>query len=416
MIRRRLIVWNTGLSLVLNITLRATGTIAFILISRTGTLSEAGVFSLALGYLAILSTLFTGLDDFLVRESARAPQSAGPWALTYALLRGGFSLLGSLLLLGLLGLLQLYTFADLWVIGIILLSLTLEAVVATTQAVLNAQHRFGWPLAIISVGAVVRLAWILGALWAKPGLLGLAWAWPLGSLAMGVMAFWPFRGSLGAHAHFDLKFVSATLRALPAFSGVSLLSALEYQLDVILVSILLTQADVAIYSAAATIMAIVLTVAQAYRMVLYPQLIHALTQRPAATGRLVGSSVVLMGGLAGLTALGVFVMAPGLIRLIYGSHMVVAEPVLRVLIWNVILAFVNVPLVRFLMAANGQTLVWQFLLVSVLLNVGANLVLIPLFGPLGPAYARLLSSAVFCGLVGWAAWRRLPRPDSELSV
>lgn len=418
MTRYRSIFWNTGLSLALNIIARATGTVAFILISRNRTLADAGIFSLALGYLAILSTLFAGLDDYLVRESARSLVQISPLAITYVVIRGWFSLLCGLLLLAVLGFLHLYTFTEQLVIGIIILSLIIEAVVATIQAVLNAQHRFGWPLATILVGAVVRLTWVIGALWAHQDLIGLAWAWPLGALVMVVIAFLPFRRSrsLRTEIHFDLEFVGSIVRALPAFSGVSLLSALEYQLDVIMLSILLTREDVAVYSAAATIMAIVLTLAQAYRMVLYPVLIQSLTHRPTATSRLVGYSVILMGSLAVLASALVFLTTPGLIRLIYGGRLAMAEPILRVLIWNVVLAFVNVPLVRFLMAANGQTLVWQFLLISVTLNVCANLVLIPMLGSLGPACARLISSSIFCGLAGQAVWRRLPRPASELSL
>ena len=86
------------------------------------------------------------------------------------------------------------------------------------------------------------------------------------------MRSWPAR----AQSWIDLKFVGPIMRAFPSFSGVSLLSALEYQLDVVMLSVLLTRADVAVYSAAATIMALVLTGAQAYRMVLYPVLVQAL--------------------------------------------------------------------------------------------------------------------------------------------
>jgi O-antigen/teichoic acid export membrane protein len=418
MIRRRSIVWNTGLSLALNITARATGTIAFILISRKGLLAEAGVFSLALGYLAILTTLFIGLDDLLVRESARSPESSDSWMVAYSLIRGLGSLVCGLLLWSALGLLRLYTVDEQWVMGIILLSLLLEAVVATTQAVLYAQQRFGWPLVTTLVGAAVRLGWVVGALWAEQDLMVLAWAWPLGSLAMVVMALLPFWRSWPklVRARVDPKAVSQMVRALPSFSGISFLSALEYQLDVILLSVLLTRVEVAVYSAAATLMAVVLTFAQAYRMVIYPALVRAFTHQPAAVSRLVRYSIGWMIGLAGLAAGVVFLSAPVLIRIIYGGRLTLAEPILRVLIWNVLLAFVNVPLVRFLMASNGQTLVWQFLVVSVILNVGANLVLIPALGVVAPAYARLLSSSVFCGLAGWATWRRLPRPASELSL
>jgi O-antigen/teichoic acid export membrane protein len=246
----------------------------------------------------------------------------------------------------------------------------------------------------------------------QQSLTGLAWAWPLGSVVMVVVTLIsvnPFKGTLT----FNLHRVGELLRVLPSFSGVSLLSALEYQLDVILLSVLLTHTDVAVYSAAATIMAIVLIGAQAYRMVLYPKLVETLTHRPTATGRWVGYSIVGLGGLAALTALGIFFVAPVLIELIYGEHLLAAAPVLRVLIWNVVLVFITVPLVRLLVASNRQARVWQLLLISVGINVSANWMLIPALGPLGAAYARLLSSSLFCLLAAALVWRHWPPLPSK---
>jgi len=415
MTRHRAFAWNVSLSLLLNLTLRATGAITFIFLSRSGWLAEAGSFSLALGYLAIFSTLFTGLDDFLVREYARSPATTKSLVVTYALVRAFLGLSLGLAVLSVIGWLSLHSPIEQWAIGIVLLSLLPEAIVATAQAVLTAQHRFGWPLAITVVGAIVRLGWVGGVWWANQDISRVVWAWPAGSFVMAGLAlicFWPQRFEIG----FEKRWIGPIIQAFPIFSGISLLSALEYQMDVILLSVLLTPADVAIYSSAAMIMGILLTFAQAYRMVIYPKLIQALTHQPKATGRLVVLSVLSMGALAGFAALVVFITASHLIRWIYGENLAMAVPVLRVLIWNTILAFINVPLVRFLMAGNGQTLIGRLLVVSLILNVGANFVLVPLYGPLGAAWARLLSSSVFCGLVGWAVWERLSHSVLEARI
>lgn len=401
---------NIGLALALNFTTRAAGTLAFIFIGRWGSVADAGTFSLALGYLAILSTLFVGLDDYLVRESIRSPQTTPALAITYAVARGGLSLLASLGLMMFLYLTHWYQPDDLILMSIIIFSLPLEAIGATVQAVLNARHHFFWPL-VATVGATLaRLGWVGWALSVHQPLTWLAWAWPLGSLvlvAVTLISANPFSSAL-THLRFTLQHVGNLLRVLPSFSGVSLLSALEYQVDVVLLSVLLTHTDVAVYSAAATLMAIVLIGAQAYRMVLYPKLVETLAQRPAATGRWVRCSIMGMGGVAVLVALSIFLGAPILIKLIYGERLVAAAPVLRVLIWNVVLVFVTVPLVRLLVASNRQTAVWQLLLISAGVNVSANWALIPTLGPLGAAYARLLSSGLFCVMAGGMVWRHWP--------
>jgi O-antigen/teichoic acid export membrane protein len=196
-------------------------------------------------------------------------------------------------------------------------------------------------------------------------------------------------------------------REVPAFGGASLLSALEYQLDVVLLSVLRTRTDVAVYSAAFTIFSLVVVPAQAYRLVLFPALVRSLAGGTQQSRRLLGGSLAGMGGVAVLAAGVVTLAAPWLIDLIYRGNLGQAAPVLRVVIWNAVWVFVNVPLVRFMLASGGQWQVARTSLVSLLVNLGANLALIPGLGPLGLAYARVLSSFVFSALLGWQVYRRL---------
>src|SRR2546423_10042 len=91
-IRARKVVWDTGLSLGLNLTVRAAGALTFIALGRLGSTSDAGTFSLAVGFLAILTTLFAGVDDILVREVARQPERSWPTLATYGLIRIGLCL------------------------------------------------------------------------------------------------------------------------------------------------------------------------------------------------------------------------------------------------------------------------------------------------------------------------------------
>jgi O-antigen/teichoic acid export membrane protein len=108
--------------------------------------------------------------------------------------------------------------------------------------------------------------------------------------------------------------------------------------------------------------------------------------------------------------------APVVINLLFGGRFEMAGPILRVLIWNVVWFFLNVPLVRFMMAANGQATVFRVLLISLSVNLVANLILIPRFGPLGPAYARLLSSGLFTAIMAGVVGRRLLRPAGVPAV
>lgn len=394
---------------------RAAGTLTFVAIGRLGQPADAGTFSLALGYLAILTTLFVGLDDVLVRESARMPGRTPALFATYSVIRFVASVAAWLVLLIVLGVLRLYSASDLIVLAIITGSILIDTFTALSQSVLNAHDHFGWPLVAASVGSIVKLIGVIAALITQRGLLLIAFAWPIGSFA-GALAL---AGALVRHLRqfggradfkYDRPVARQLLKVMPAFSATSILAGLEYQLDVVLLSILLSRVEVAWYSAAVTIMMIVLLVSQAYRMVLYPALVRALAQPENVLRRLVKRSMWIMGGLAVPLAVIITWLGPELIVLVYGTRFAPAGPIMQVLIWNVVYFFLNVPLVRFMLATGGQTNVWRTLLISLTINVVANLVLIPRFGAIGAAYARLCSSGTFTTLIGWQVARRFREP------
>lgn len=405
---------NTLLALLLNLSLRASGTLAFILIGRLAGPTEAGIFSLSLGYLAILNTLFLGLDDVLVRECTRTPERLGELLASYGVLRIGLSVSVWLGLLALLGALGLYSIDDWLVIAIVAGSVLLETFSAISQAAMQALGDFTWPLVATLATSIVRVGGAVLAMLVQAGIMGVAVAWPIGSLvgalaltAPGLRQLRTFGGR--ATLRFNRTTARQLWRTLRGFSAVSILAGLEYQLDVVLLSILLSMTEVAWYSAAVTIVSVVLLLSQAYRMVLFPALVKTLHESPLAARRLLQRSVLIMLGSALPIALGTTWLAPQLVSFLYGDSFNNSAWILQVLIWSVVFFFLNVPLVRFLLASGAQSTVWRMLLVSLSVNVAANLILIPQAGGMGSAYARLASSSLFCILAGWQTVRGLNR-------
>ncbi len=412
---------NTLLALLLNLSARASGTLAFILIGRLAGPTEAGTFSLALGYLAIINTVFLGLDDVLVRECTRTPERLGELLASYGVLRLGLSVAVWLGLIALLGALGLYSIGDWLVIVIVAGSVLLETFSAINQAAMQALGDFTWPLVATLAVAAVRVGGALLAILVQTGIMGVAVAWPIGSLVGALVMVAPGLRQLRIYGgRATLRFNRTAARqlwhTLRGFSAVSILAGLEYQLDVVLLSVMLSMTAVAWYSAAVTIVSVVLLLSQAYRMVLFPALVKTLHQSPLAARRLLQRSVLIMLGSALPIAAGITWLAPQLVEFLYGDSFNNSAAILQVLIWSVVLFFLNVPLVRFLLASGAQSSVWQMLLLSLSVNVVANLTLIPQAGGLGSAYARLASSSLFCILAGWQTVRGLSRLETATFV
>jgi O-antigen/teichoic acid export membrane protein len=394
-----------------NLVTRASGTLALIVVARLGGPADAGGFSLATGYLAILTTLFLGLDDVLVREIAQHPRRS-PWLVaSYAVLRLPLTVIACLVALGIMARAQA-TPAQALAMQLIVFSAVLDVVAGLSQSVLLGLRRPEHLVAPAVLLFVLR-AVAGGLLMIAAGMVAMSVMWPVASLLAGVLlARFASRAARREGITGRLRAVSRATRAfavlLPAFGAVSLLSALEYQIDVILLSLLRSPAEVGIYSAAASIMYIAALVPQAYRVAIFPEFVR-LREQPRELAKAVRRAVIQMASLGLSLGLAGALLAPYVIPLVFGAEFALAAPVIRVLIWNIVFMCANVPLVRYLMAGGRERDVWRALLVSAVLNTVANLLLIPPYGALGSAAARLASSAVFTATVGLLARRQAQR-------
>ena len=102
------------------------------------------------------------------------------------------------------------------------------------------------------------------------------------SLAGGVLAAWFAQDRILRIPSTDLlkmvnvPFAMQWVKRSGSFFWISVFVMVEFQIDVILLSILRTSVDVAFYSAALTIIIAAWIVPQAYRTVIYPQMAQAL--------------------------------------------------------------------------------------------------------------------------------------------
>jgi O-antigen/teichoic acid export membrane protein len=402
---------KAGPVFIANTVTRASSTLVLIVVSRLSGPSDAGALSLATGYLAIISTLFLGLDDVLIREIAKGPRRT-PWLVgSYAVLRFPLTLAACLVVLAFMRTSRV-TPAQAIAMQLIVASALLDGLSGLGQAVLLGLHRPDRLVYPAALGLLLR-AGAGSLLMAAAGLVALSVMWPAAALLGGAILVSSAAATVrGLGITGRPRVVRAGLRrlaaALPGFGAVSLLSALEYQLDVILLSIFRTSAAVGIYSSAASIMYIAALVPQAYRTVIFPEFVEK-RDRPRELAASVRRAVSYMGALGVAIALLGTLLAPFVIPLVFGPQFILAAPVIRVLIWNIVFMCVNVPLVRYLMATGQERYVWRALMASTACNVAVNLLLIPPHGAVGAATARLGSSALFTGVVGLLALQRIRR-------
>ena len=404
--------------LLANAMLRASGTLVFIVVGRNKGPDDAGVLALALGYLAILTTLFMGLDDLLIREVTAKPERVVKDVLAYAVLRIPLTVLACFVVFALSQTASHVTPSQSIAMRLIVVSAIFDGFAGLGQAVL---YSFGGFQQLLYAAGVILLlrAGVGSLLLVTTGFVAAAAMWPV-SAFVGAVAVLFFAAQLIRRSGIALTplvvewpLVRHQAVFMPSFGAVSLLSALEYQLDVILLSAMRSPREVGIYAAASTVMNVVALIPQAYRAVLYPDLIRLRSEPPAKLYALISRAARNMAVLGILIATAITLTAPWLIAHVFGPRFYGSQQVVQILIWNVVFMFVNVPLVRYLVASGQQNRVSGVLLISISVNLGVNLLLIPNLGAMGSAWARLASSAVFVAVVGVYVMQQLQGAQRE---
>lgn len=410
---------------------RFAGAATLILLARTQGPEVAGLFSLALTFHLLMTGWWVGIDDKIVREIARRRVTSADESTTraytwqsvwdYVRVRAVVSLGVLLVVAALIYLGRWYNPAETWFILLMLAStVTDNATLALVNAYVG-NERFAPVFAVMATQTVSRLGLIALVLGLQADILAIAGTWLVTSWVTTGLAFalfaWHFH-TRGAGEGLS----GPTWRALIApradwsFWLMGVVVMLEYQVDVILLSLLRGAREVGYYSTATTLFALATLPVQAFRAALYPTMSRVASG--AATGkadhaalqRLYGrsvSGVLSVGLLTGL--LGVFFAEP-VIGLVFGPAMIPAALPTQILMLGVVLFSLNVPHSRLLLATNRQNRAAQFITISALVNVVANLWLAAWLGAAGTALARSISTATFLllALASVVAVVRLP--------
>jgi O-antigen/teichoic acid export membrane protein len=278
------------------------------------------------------------------------------------------------------------------------LSMVPESLGAVGQAVLMGRKRFGTPTGAALLMSGLRLGGGGAVLALGGGVEGLALVWALGGLASMVwllVAAWRVAGPVRRRDWWDSAFLIQSFRPALPFLGISVLMAVEFQLDVIVLSAYHDEAQIGWYSSATTITATVAMLAQAYRLAVYPLMARYAAHDPPRLALVYERSMRWLGILVLPLAGGLTVLAPQILSLIYSAEFAPAAPALRILGWALVLTFLNVPNTRTMYVHDKQSLTSAFLLASMSTNIGLNLALDGPLGARGAAIARLCSALVF---------------------
>lgn len=390
---------NSVIVLIASVVLKSVNIIAFILISRMYGPDPSGIFSLSTSYLALFSTLTSGFDELVTRQVSHNRQNASNYFKLFVWLRPLFSFGLYLILLVITIFVLDYPSHILFPILIMTTSFFFDGLAGTAQSILSAFESFGTFFISSLINAAIRIVTLIFLLFIPLNLNLVSWLWTGGSLISATILLIKVSRLLAKTPQDPSAKIGPTLaeefRLIVSFLLIGFMSSIEYQIDVIILSAYHDQTIIGFYTAVTTILFSLFMLGQAYRMAVYPVMARYEINNPEKLGPLCADSYDLLWTLSLPMVIGIAILAPQIIPMIYGGSFQPAVLATRIIIWALIFLFISIPNSRLLLASGNQKRLLRLQLICTGINILVNLLLIPPYAAAGAAVSRVLSVVVY---------------------
>jgi O-antigen/teichoic acid export membrane protein len=213
-------------------------------------------------------------------------------------------------------------------------------------------------------------------------------------LQIGVAFAWVARKYGAPWPAFSLDLFRNTLRESIPYALFRLLYQLSTRVDVLLLGILIGASAAGIYNAAYRVIFILMYLAYFASMSLFPTASKLYKSSREELNTFYHRSLRMIVLVSLPLAAGIWLIAPGLVNLIYGQEFAESAEILRYLSLLILIAFLQNVLGTFLTASDRQVERTRGQWYAALVNGAGNLILIMLLGIRGAAIATLFSETL----------------------
>lgn len=415
-----LVAINTTLLFVGRLVLAGAGVVGVAMSTRYLGRDAFGELTVALGFVAVAQLVpDLGIWTVTAREVAKRPEEE------QRLLSNAFALglvLSVVTILLALGAMQLMYPGDgdtLVRRGIVIVGaqLLFSAVSGTASAFMTARQRAA-PVALGGAAAsVVFLAILIVAVEADLGFTAIASAYAVTSIVAALVTWLAMRRSLRVRPAADLATWRQLARWAAPQGGVLIIAILYFRIDTILLSLLASDGEVALYGVGYRVVEVLTFFPMSFMVTLFPEVARmgagSERLRPLMSAAL---SALAIAALAELVLVGGF--SEEIVAIVGGGGFAGAASVLRLLSLAVALVFLNTAFFHALLALNRQTALLLLSAAVFGLNVLLNFLLIPGSGAQGAGIALVASEALMLVLVVryYSTVDTLPRVGRPLRI
>jgi len=370
-----------------------------------------GILSFALGFTQLFVVIANiGIGPLTVREVARDRQQAPRYLINMAAMKVMLSIVTFALIALVINLLD-YPHETVTVVYLVGLSVILMALTAVPQSIFQAFERMEYVAlgriltsGLLLIGLIPALGYgfgVVGFALLYIGAYGIVLIVSLAILARQIAAS---RDLSLATMRIDLSFWKPTLIKAAPF-GISALAMTSLNhIDIVMISAMNSNQDVGLYSVAYRLTFMLLSVRGAIASAAFPVMSRAFVQSRETLTLMAERFFKYYLILALPLGVGTTVLARRTILIIYQQDYLGSVIALQILIWSVVISFVNVTGSVF-QATNRQGTTMRIVIVCALVNAALNAVIIPRFSYVGAASTTVASSALMA-VLGYAFFTR----------
>jgi O-antigen/teichoic acid export membrane protein len=350
-----------------------------------------GVYALLLAIVLTLAIISgEGFSDYLARELSKAPELGRGLYVRVTQLRLLYVVLLFVPTIVLLHTLK-YPAEILVDASLLFLILFPNALFGAAQGVLRAAGRFGLLTWLETVQGSVLLITAVSLFAKAPDLRSIIWAEVASAFAGGIAAVLMVRGLRLPKLKSSVPW-RQVLRETSVFNIYPVIANIYDRIDVVLLSALAGSLAVGIYAAPYRILNAIQILPFALMSALLPA-ISGITGN-GNDQQLCSRMTGFFYSLALFPVLGITLLARPLVLLLLGNSFAESTPVLMILIWATIPMFVNFGLNTFLLARSHEKKFLRTTVVCAVVNIAANIILIPRFSYFAAAAVTILTEAV----------------------
>ena len=389
------IITNTFWATLARLAYRLSNSIIAIIISRMLGVAATGTYNTALTYYTIgLSFAVWGFDQILILEVSKNNKLIYKYFGNLIIFQSLFGFL-TMGIVAALSFLTPYPNETQYLIRIFSISIFAESINMLCQAVFMCFEKVKGISVLNTTLAIIKVFAIFFAVNQKMGLVTVVWIFTIISLLAMISFLFLVREYIPKPGFkVDWKFGINLLQNSFVIFLISALFTIDNRVDVLTLSIISTEYMVGLYTSAFNIVTFFYLFPQAFRDVVYPTLskLHHSDSQKTQLLYNISTKYLLLFTLP--MAMGISVLSPEIITIIYNKAFEPASLYLSIGVWMFPIFSVMVFNSRLLVIAyKGKQVVKYFLLSSILLLI-LNLLLYPRFGILASSIIRV-SSGLF---------------------